>query len=50
MQEQLPRHEEHEVLFSFLRALRAFVVNFLIGYLQSPLSITYQVYRYFGCF
>ncbi|PPK76415.1 hypothetical protein B0F87_10320 [Methylobacter tundripaludum] len=25
-QEQLPRHEEHEVLF--LRVLRAFVVNF----------------------
>jgi hypothetical protein len=28
--EQLPRHEEHEVLIAiFLRVLRAFVVNFL---------------------
>jgi len=26
MQEQLPRHEEHEV-YVFLRALRVFVVN-----------------------
>ncbi|PPK72544.1 hypothetical protein B0F87_11727 [Methylobacter tundripaludum] len=40
MQEQLPRHEEHEVFyFAFLRVLHVFVVMLLLGYSVTPFTM-----------